>query len=181
MRVDYAAENNFGAVDLSRSVSNGIFSRLVHGRGPVTGGAERVRVATLDEIVGRAAVSLVKIDVESMELYVLMGARRMLSHAKPVVYLEQLAMDSFSHIYKLLAGYQYDLFWLETHPFNIDNFRGNAENIWYRTETGLLAVPRGMTAPAALTPARPDDRSIPSLLDARAGIAVAPAGSLSPG
>ena len=45
-------------------------------------------VAVLDELVGAAAVSVIKIDVEGMELDVIGGARRTLARLKPIVAAE---------------------------------------------------------------------------------------------
>jgi hypothetical protein len=65
------------------------------------------------------------------------------------------------------------MFWLETHPFNQNNFRCSADNVWWRTETGIIALPKWAENPNGLVEVRRSDPSAPHRLDARTGILLA--------
>jgi len=54
-----------------------------------------------------------------------------------------------------------------------NNFRGEHDNIWWRTETGILALPEHLSPPADLVPVKGDEITVPVKLNARDGVAVA--------
>jgi FkbM family methyltransferase len=168
--VDYRQHENFGGISFA-ALGQGPLAKIL--RRIRTGGRSpepRVPIVTLDGLVGSDPVSLVKLDIEGMELAALRGATRLLRKHRPTVYLEQLDVDNLRRIYKLLTDCGYRLFWLETQPFNRNNYREVSENIWWRTETGILAVREDRPLPRHLGPVSVDDTAPPSRLDARAGI-----------
>jgi len=136
--------------------------------------AASVSVCTLDEVLADRPVSLIKIDVEGMELEVVKGAMRVLRNWHPVVYFEQNNTKQLAQISEMLKGLNYRLFWLETHQFNQDNFRRETENVWWRTETGVLAFHDSSIVPSELIEVRSDRDDIPTRQDARVGILVPP-------
>jgi len=90
---EMALSNRAGEADFSVEKENSGGSRL----GPMqndpgrTFSGSRVKVATLDEVVGAealTAVALVKIDVEGFEAEVLQGAARTLKELRPALYFE---------------------------------------------------------------------------------------------
>jgi FkbM family methyltransferase len=168
--IDYRRSDNFGGVtfvspaDLLRERIARRFRSHKSPRGTA------VAIRTLDELAVGEAISLVKLDVEGMELAVLQGASRLLRHTQPALYIEQLDTLKLRQIHSLLSRLDYRLYWLETQPFNRNNYRGVAENIWWRTETGILAVGRELPRRHDLVEARPDDREVPKRLDPRGGV-----------
>jgi FkbM family methyltransferase len=58
-----------------------------------------IQVKTLDSILNGASPAVIKIDVESMELDVLMGAGRTISEARPLIYIECASKESFQSIF----------------------------------------------------------------------------------
>lgn len=127
-----------------------------------------IRLTQLDTLLeGRGSVGFVKMDIEGMELPALQGGMRMMKRDRPVLYLEQLSTTSLPALFDLLSPLDYTLHWLETQPFNKKNFRGVSENLWWRTETGLLVLPKGWTS--SLPRASRFDPSPPARLDARVG------------
>lgn len=121
-----------------------------------------------DLVIPEKRACLIKLDIEGMEIGALKGGRRLLSEHSPVLFMEQLDTQQIPELFRILKPLGYQLYWVETHPFNQDNFRGETENIWWRTETAILGAPPGKD-PVALAPVRLDDRQPPALLDARAG------------
>ena len=117
-------------------------------------------------------VSLVKIDVEGMELDVIEGGFSLLKHYRPVVFAEQLNLKHLKNIKNLFEKINYNLFWLETHPFNSNNYRREQDNIWWRTEMGILGVPKEGSAYIELPAVTGIEDSLPYQLDARKGTAV---------
>jgi len=118
-------------------------------------------------------VAVIKIDIEGMELDALRGADKLLTRCHPVLYFEQSTTTRLVETYDYLTAIGYRMFWLETHPFNRNNFRCLTENIWWRTETGIIALPKWAQIPNDLVEVRRTDPSAPHRLDARAGISLA--------
>lgn len=59
---------------------------------------DRVPVRTVDEIVGRRVVSLLKVDVEGFEPQVLDGARRTIRRSRPLIWAECLDLPSYEAV-----------------------------------------------------------------------------------
>jgi FkbM family methyltransferase len=133
-----------------------------------------VPVHPLDDMLTDRPVSFIKIDVEGMELDVVNGAIQVLKKWHPVVYFEQNDTKQLAQISAILEGLGYRLYWLETHQFNQDNFRRETENIWWRTETGVLALYDLSKARPDLTEVRNGYDKVPTRLDARKGVVVPP-------
>jgi FkbM family methyltransferase len=131
-----------------------------------------IPVLALDKLVFDKRISLIKVDAEGMEFDVLVSARRSLRRDRPTVYFEQNNTDDLLRIYRLLTDFGYKLYWAETHPFNVANFRSNSENIWWRTEAGILAIHESKRLPPDLAAVDPVSPALPSQLNAREGICV---------
>jgi FkbM family methyltransferase len=121
-RLDYAAGNNIGGLEL--------------GRPGVTGqGFYNVRAETLDDYAGRNRIrqlDFIKIDVEGMEEAVLRGGQKTIRALRPVIYLEA---DRESKLPSLRAFIDELGYGQEPHApplFNPQNFLGNPKNIWGR-------------------------------------------------
>jgi FkbM family methyltransferase len=133
----------------------------------------RIEVVALDDYDYARPISLLKIDVEGMEFDVLAGARETLAAHRPAVFFETLDAPSAAEPCDLLSRLGYRLFWLETHQFNRLNHRGHEENIWWRTEMGVLALPEGCETALDLPPVLGSAEALPFREDARAGVEVA--------
>jgi FkbM family methyltransferase len=128
VRFDYdRLEGNAGAFSIENSC--------------VAGGGYPLMLMRLDDVPIHGRVQLIKIDVEGMETKVLRGAVGCLRKHRPLVFFEVLKPGAIEDAMSLLRNANYDLYWLETDPFNADNFNGVRENIWARNELGIFAVP----------------------------------------
>ena len=161
---------NFGAIGFRPSESR--LARFVHKlmsrRSAWKSNIQTVRLA---EFCGQS-VSLIKIDVETMEVDVLRGGVPLFETCQPIIFLEQNDTRQLASVHNLLVRLGYRLFWLETHPFNRFNFRKVTENIWWRTETGILALPRHLAGPSSACAVRGDEAAVPKRLNVREGAAV---------
>ncbi|MBN8989909.1 MAG: FkbM family methyltransferase [Rhizobiales bacterium] len=131
-----------------------------------------VPVQRVDDLAGNRQVSLIKIDAEGMELSVLRGASAVLKTRHPVVFCEQNDTSQLAAMYDFLVGFNYRLYWLETHQFNKSNYRGERDNIWWRTETGILGIHRSLGARNDLIEVDRNASEIPSRCNARDGLTV---------
>jgi FkbM family methyltransferase len=134
--------------------------------------ATAVPLVRIDDLAKDRLVSLIKIDAEGMEYEVLAGAKALLRESRPAVFCEQNDTSQLAAIHHLLTRFNYQLYWLETHQFNKANFRGARDNIWWRTETGILAVHSSASPPRDLAVVDKDAAEIPSRCDAREGLLV---------
>jgi FkbM family methyltransferase len=178
-RPDYTSDENFGGISFVHARNDTRLAPhrwLDRFRGSA---ATSIPVITLDSLCRGRTVSLIKLDIEGMELDALRGGHELIVRCRPVIFFEQNSTARLSEIYDYLTGIGYQMFWLETQPFNRNNFRGERENIWWRTETGILALPEGLSPPAGLIPANGDEVAVPVRLNARDGLAVVEPGLAS--
>lgn len=131
-----------------------------------------VPVLRVDDLAGNRRVSLIKIDAEGMELSVLNGARTVLKNHHPVIFCEQNDTRQLVAMHDVLVRFNYRLYWLETHQFNKSNYRGEPDNIWWRTETGILAIHESQESPSNLIEVDKNATGIPTRYDAREGLSV---------
>lgn len=74
-------------------------------------GSIEVRVVSLDQLLGRGEIpppDLMKIDVEGSEHEVLLGARNLLTTARPTIFLATHGRDVRDRCLRLLAEFEYD-------------------------------------------------------------------------
>jgi FkbM family methyltransferase len=90
----------------------------------------RVACHTLDQYVSVPRVDLIKIDVEGMEADVLRGGKELLEKFKPVLYVENDRLDKSEDLIRLIAGFDYRLYWHLPPLFNPDNFFASTENLY---------------------------------------------------
>jgi len=160
--------NNFGSRTFK--VSRSLFDRIYELHSSYFRDLNRsASVLPLDDVARDKSVSLIKVDAEGMELDVLKGAQEIIEKCHPVIFCEQNDTVNLARIYDVLKQQDYRLYWLETHPFNQNNFRRQAENIWWRTETGVLAIHRSIEARSDLAEATRNDTQAPAFLNAREG------------
>jgi len=178
VEVDYGSTENSGAITFRAHAGIRDRSPWARVRSLVRpAGTKSVPIVRLDDILAGRNADFLKLDIEGMELECLQGAKQTLLRSKPVIFMEQSDTSALPLLHDLLSRLRYDCYWLETHPFNRNNFRGATKNLWWRTETGILALPQSLPRPFGLTAVQPTDTQPPSLLDARQGIAIPEAGN----
>jgi FkbM family methyltransferase len=88
----------------------------------------RVTCLTLDQYITLPNVDLVKIDVEGMEADVLRGGEGLLKRFKPALYVENDRLEKSESLTRLIASFDYRMYWHLPPLFNPDNFFANKEN-----------------------------------------------------
>jgi FkbM family methyltransferase len=170
---DYTGDENFGGISFAdaRSDTRPAVHRWLNRLRSST--VTSIPVATLDYLCRGQTVSFIKLDIEGMELGALRGGRQLITRSRPAISFEQNSTALLSETHDYLTDIGYKMFWLETQPFNRNNFWGAKENIWWRTETGILALPEHLSPPPGLISVRGDEVIVPVRLNARDGVAVA--------
>ena len=113
-RFDYTKEGNFGGVkikdfDFGAQVPN----------------------LTLDNAFPHPSkLSLIKIDVEGMELEVILGAYGIINDIKPVLYVENDKPEKSEALISAILDMGYNAYWHVAPLFNKNNFYGNQNNIF---------------------------------------------------
>jgi FkbM family methyltransferase len=126
--LDYATEDNFGGISLGQATTG-----------------EDVPVIPLDSLV-LPAVHVLKIDVEGMEAEVLAGARQLIAHHRPILYLENDQREKSPALIRLLGELGYVCWWHTPPLFNPDNFARQLENIFPGiVSINLLCLPSEST------------------------------------
>lgn len=131
-----------------------------------------VPVERLDKLVDGVAVSFVKMDIEDMEFCALQGCTGLLCGCRPVFYFEQRSTAMLKEIAHIFSNHSYNLYWVESQPFNGNNFRQNSENIWWQTEMAILALPSDAPQPSAHVKVTGMEQELPRRLDARLGVSL---------
>ncbi|KAJ1398714.1 S-adenosyl-L-methionine-dependent methyltransferase [Ochromonadaceae sp. CCMP2298] len=106
--VNYLIPGNFGAVSLSRRFKDASDSWMY-----------RVPVLTLDSISFAKCPSLLKMDVELMEVQVLRGARHLLTRCKPIIYAENNCIHTSPALVEELYALGYVPYWDSNAPMNM--------------------------------------------------------------
>ncbi|MDR3512919.1 MAG: FkbM family methyltransferase [Caulobacteraceae bacterium] len=129
--VDYRAHRNVGSVSLVGAQSEG-----------------QIEVRTIDSMALRP--SLIKIDVEGMELEVLEGAAGTIQACRPLLYVEnnpEPVAESVA-VLRWLRERKYDLYWDVRSLHEPANFRGQAQPFFSDGfSSNVLAVPHEKALP----------------------------------
>lgn len=123
---DYFAEGNFGGVSMGRG-----------------GEGVAVTCVTLDEILAGQPVSLMKLDVEGMELEVFKGAEKTIAASRPYLYAENDRQEKSRALIEWLWAREYRVWWHTPPLFNLHNFFSVSDNIYPNLAScNILALPR---------------------------------------
>ena len=122
--VDPTVPNNFGGVTLLSKT-----------------GADIVPMRTVDSLQ-LAACTMLKADVEGMEIDVLRGAQQTIAQLRPLIYIENDREDKSAEMIDALLKLNYELYWHLPGLFNPDNFAGDPENVFGSTlSINMLCFP----------------------------------------
>lgn len=88
--------------------------------------------------------SLIKIDVEGMELKVLRGAEKTIRNCRPLLFVENNSREGSPELIQDLLDLGYNCWWHIAPYYNPDNFFHNAENVWDNLvpEANMICVPK---------------------------------------
>jgi len=119
--------------------------------------------ASVDDVYAAdRSAACIKVDVCGMELKALRGARRTLETSRPAIYFENGARADAGPLFDDLKSLGYETFWHINFPFDEQNFRGNATNVFGGSvEIATLCVHRdSVMAAEARSTLPPTDRPI---------------------
>lgn len=91
-----AKPNNFGGIPLERLTGKSGYP---------------VRLAPLDAVIDPPRLTLIKADLEGMEIAMLRGAAGLIRAHRPVLYVENGEVDRSPALIEAILGYDYDLWW----------------------------------------------------------------------
>ncbi|MBL4941079.1 MAG: FkbM family methyltransferase [Colwellia sp.] len=98
------------SIGLGSEESSGHFKELISeniGAQSIEVGEGKLRIQPLDSIRFSESISMMKVDVEGMELEVLRGAIATIQHHQPIMYVEALNIDEFFLVEDFLAKLGY--------------------------------------------------------------------------
>lgn len=135
---DYEGVANFGALDVRGMLRN------EEAKPEFT----PVQLQRLDEISYARNTSLIKLDVEGMELAVLRGGIELLKRRRPALFVENnLPGEASEALIKFFCEMEYDCYWQICFSFNESNYRQNKNNVFGRGNCiNILAVPQSATS-----------------------------------
>src|SRR5262249_739783 len=103
---------------------------------------EEVPVVTLDSL-NLPRCEVLKIAVEGMERQVLLGARELIAHNRPIMYVENDDQEKSAELIRTIDELDYVMYWHHVHYFSPDNFSGNSENVFGdEVAINMLCVPK---------------------------------------
>jgi len=156
-RLNYTMSNNFGGMGKYALKDEADKSTIV---------MEPIQQRMLDKVDSLRAedqISLIKIDVEGMELDVLKGAQALIDKHRPVLYVENDKMDHAAELVKFIYNLGYEAIWHITPLYREDNWANDKENIYEGLSSfNLICTPKGgwMTIKNGL-PCTPDNPFVP--------------------
>jgi len=125
--IDYDKEGNFGGISMQKE------------------GTEEVKVVKLDSFISIKSLSLIKIDVEGMELNVLKGARKTIQKFQPILYVENDRFDKHTSLIQYIDSLGYEMYWHITPLFNTHNFFKKNQNIYKKlVSCNMLCFPKSL-------------------------------------
>lgn len=107
-----------------------------------------VPLVTLDSIdflnvfTGSICPSLMKIDVEQMELHVLQGGRQLISSCRPIIYAENNKLESSAPLISIIYELDYVPYWHVTPCYNNANYKDTHVDIsegWM--DVNIICIP----------------------------------------
>lgn len=129
--LDYNSEENFGGVSLLDQK-----------------GTEIVQIMNLDGIGLPAPLSLIKIDVEGMEMDVLKGATKTIAKHMPILYVENDRKERSPELLEHIMAAGYRVYWHLPKMYNPDNFFGNQDCVFTDIlSVNILCVPENAEQP----------------------------------
>ncbi len=101
-----------------------------------------VNCTTIDELLHKRKVDLIKIDIESFETEALQGGRETLAKWRPILYAENDKYSRSLDLVKEIHHNRYRAYWHAVPLFRPDNFNANPTNVFFNTVSlNLLCLP----------------------------------------
>ena len=116
--LNYGAENNFGGLSVKTD-----------------GQGQRIPLTTIDSL-NLGSCSLIKADVEGMELDVLRGAQETIAKFRPILYAENDREESSQAMLQFIEEQGYTAYWHFPPLYSPSNYFKNSENVF----PGLVSV-----------------------------------------
>lgn len=88
----------------------------------------KIRLTKIDEFK-LPSCNFLKIDVEGMAPEVILGAEKLISETKPIVYAEYHSQNEFKRMVDKLKEFDYDVYEHTTSYFNEYNYAGRQDNV----------------------------------------------------
>ncbi|MCM8530155.1 MAG: FkbM family methyltransferase [Lentisphaeraceae bacterium] len=109
--IDYTSEHNFGSISLKEENTG-----------------EETPIVCLDDFC-KEACSLIKMDVEGMEIAALKGATSLISNYKPTLYIENNSNKNSTKLIGFIKSLGYNIYWHLSPFYNKSNYKNQAENV----------------------------------------------------
>jgi len=131
---NYSSELNFGYLSLLDDFGSSL--------------SYSVPLVTLDSIeflnvfTNSSCPSLMKIDVEQMELHVLQGGRQLISSCRPIIYAENNKQESSAPLISIISELDYVPYWHVTPCYNDANYKDTHVDIsdgWI--DVNIICIP----------------------------------------
>jgi FkbM family methyltransferase len=135
IRLNPHVSNNFGGVGFhTLAVSSPFFT---------------APIVTLDETLAHVGnISLIKVDVEGMELEVLQGAQNIIQTHRPILYIENDKPEKSVDLISFIESQNYNLWWHIPRLYSANNFYGNPNNIFGVVSSfNMLCLPKESNIP----------------------------------
>lgn len=133
-RIDYAAEGNFGGVELRGHAA--------------TPSSIPVEIRKLDDIIAPCKmVNLLKVDVEGMESEVIESGSKAINAFRPVIYVENDRLQKSRMLIDLIRGMGYRIWWHVPPLFNPDNYFANDDDLYPHIGSFNMLCIHGNTVP----------------------------------
>lgn len=128
--IDYEAQENFGGVQMIRA---GL-------------GKTEVPLVKLDDVIPKEGgkITLIKADVEGMELMTLLGSGLTIGDNRPALYVENNLGPQSAELIRFMHQINYRCWWHSPALFNPKNLKGNPVDLWPNTlSINMLCLPAG--------------------------------------
>ena len=133
---DYSQPGNFGGIGLKEDYDNSYCAKIKGTK------KNKIKTLTLNNFLNLKKCNFLKIDVESMELSVLKGAKDFIYKFKPIIWIEN-HREYPNYLNKHLLKINYKPFWATTMLYNPNNYFINDKNYYVNVATfNTLAVPK---------------------------------------
>ena len=133
---DYGKKGVFGGIGLPKKYKNEFSATQLNT-------TSNVKVKKVDGLLNLKKCNFLKIDVETMELDVLKGAKKITSFHRPIIWYEN-HVGAKCKVNQYMLNQNYRLFWVVTNLFNKYNYFNSQKKIYGKQVNtyNVLAIPK---------------------------------------